>query len=229
MGQTNMPHPRLVCDEALFDFGTRSNSIDVDHDFTIRNMGDTPLVISQVRSGCGCTQAKLSQNTIEPGSNSVLSARLSLKGIIGAKRTSIYLHSNDPEKPIFQCQISGTAVGDLSVPSPKITAPAQDSGAHAITAYPPDITLASSGPETSNAVRYVILSGYHDRPFNVTNVVVIPPLFPARIHSMKPAWTRLKIGPITPNAVTSGAVIRIYTDTPGATPLDIPVKSTRQP
>jgi len=305
IGQTPAPHPHLVCDQALFDYGVKPNTVDVDHVFTIRNTGDAPLVISQVRSGCGCTQAKLSQNTIEPGSNAVLSARLSLRGVIGAKRTSIYLHSNDPGNPVFQCQLSGSAVIDLSVSPaqitftysplttpaeqhlivtsqagstnritavesqgaffraaiatnapgygvvvvtpatntppetlqgmiiistdhprfPQFTVPIQSLVAHDINAYPSEITLGDEGHETPDHVRYIILRGFNDQPFNITNVVVIPPSFPARLHSMKPTWAKLKVGPIIPETVITGAIIRIYTDTPGSAPLDIPVKS----
>ena len=118
-GQTNMSRSHIVCDAPLFDFGTKSNSVEVDHEFLIRNAGNMPLVIAQVRSGCGCTQATLTQNTIPPGSNAVLSARLTLKGIVGPKRTHIYLHTNDPANPVFQFQLSGSAVVGSSVTPPK--------------------------------------------------------------------------------------------------------------
>jgi len=284
--------------------------MDVDHDFTIRNLGDIPLVISQVRSGCGCTLAHLSQNTIAPGSNAVLSTRLTLRGIVGPKRTTLYLHTNDPEKPIFQCQLSGSAVIDLAVSPPQITftytplaaAPAEQrlivtgqststsritslevqgsffratiasnvpgygvilvtpttntlseplkgmvvistdhplfprlavpvltSVTHNLDAYPQEIMLDSTGHEPPGNVRYVVLRGHEDQSFNVTNIVVIPPIIPVRLHSMKPSWVRLKVGPITPEGAASGAVIRVYTDMPGAAPLNIPVRPTPHP
>ena len=309
LGQTNTLHPLLVCDEPTFDFGVKPNSIDVEHNFVIRNAGTGPLIISQVRSGCGCTQAQLGRYTIDPGSNTVLSTRLNLKGVIGPKRTSIYLHSNDPEKPVFQCQLTGSAMIDLSVnPSqltfaysslgspaeqrlivtgqasstaritsvecqgsffratletnapgygvirvtpatnspaeclqgmliistdhpkfPKFIVPVQSSIVRDITAYPSEITFDPSEPQTRNHDRYVVLRRIDDQPFNVTNVVVIPPAFPARLHSMKPVWAKLKVGPIIPEKVNTGAIIRVYTDLPGAAPLDIPVRPIKRP
>ncbi len=303
-GQTPAPQPRLICDEPLFDFGVRPNSVEVEHDFIIRNAGDVPLVVSQVRSGCGCTLAHLSQSTIAPGSNAVLSTRLTLRGIVGPKRTSLYLHTNDPEKPVFQCLLAGSAITDLSVSPPQITftysslaipigqrliATGQATSTARITAieaqgtffqasiesnapgygvilvtpstntpaepqkgmlvistdhprlqrltvpilatvvrdfnaYPEEITLDSAAPETPANIRYVVLRGREDQSFNVTNIVVIPPIIPARLHSMKPAWARLKVGPISPEAASSGAVIRVFSDIPGAAPLDIPVR-----
>lgn len=306
LGQTNKPHPSLVCDESLFDYGVRPNSVEVEHNFIIRNSGNLPLVISQVRSGCGCTQAKLSQNTIEPGTNAVLSTRLTLRGVVGPKRTHIYLHSNDPENPVFQCQLSGSAVTDLAVTPqqvtftysplsppteqqlivtgksdftaritaiktegsffhatitsntpgygviivtpttnapvevlkgiviistdhprfPQLTVPIVTSVIRDLNAYPPEIVLDTAGHAPPGNVHYIILRGREDQPFTVTNVVVIPPLFPARLHSTKPAWARLKVGPIPADGVNSGAVIRVYTDKAGASPLDIPVRAT---
>ena len=304
LGQSNVPNAHLVCDEPLFDFGTRPNTVEVDHDFVIRNSGELPLVISQVRSGCGCTHAQMSQSVIVPGSNAVLSARLTLRGIVGLKRTNIYLHTNDPDKPVFQCQLSGTAVADLSVspaqltftytPSsvptpqrlivtgqaasntritsiecqgtffraeiasntvgygvitvtpatntpienvpgfviiatdhprfPRLIVPIQTSVIRDLNAYPPEITLNSSGADPLGNVRYLILRGHDEQPFNVTNVVVIPPLFPARIHSTKTSWARLKVGPIPAGALSTGAVVRVYIDKPDSKPLDIPVR-----
>lgn len=308
LGQTNPPRPHITCDAPLFDFGVKPNSAEVDHNFEIRNIGDAPLVIAQVRSGCGCTRAVLDQNTIEPGNHAVLSTRLNLRGVVGLKRANIYLHTNDPEKPVFQCQLSGTAVADLSVtplqivftysplthptaqrivltgqtastaritameaqgsffkavietntpgygtimvtpssnaPSgpqqgmviistdhprfPRLTVPIQSSVVRDLNAYPAEIVFDTTVPDTHN-VRYVVLSRHDDQPFNVTNVVVTPPLFPARIHSMKPSWARLKVGPVLSDGVNSGAVIRVITDSPGVAPLDIPVRMpTRQ-
>ncbi|MEI6169220.1 MAG: DUF1573 domain-containing protein [bacterium] len=229
LGQTNLPRPRLVCDEPLFDYGIKPNSIEIEHDFVIRNTGDLPLIISQVRSGCGCTRAQLSQNTLAPGSNAVLSARLSLRGVVGPKQTHIYLHSNDPENPVFQCKMAGSAVIDPSVKPPPPATPAPPVVERDLSSFPPEITIDPSETVPLGNVHYVIVRGKNDQPFNVTNVVVIPPAFPARLHSMKQVWARLKVGPITPASLGSGAVVRVYTDMPGAMPLDIPVRPVRSP
>ena len=229
LGQTNSPRARLVCDEPLFDYGIRPNSIEVDHNFVIRNTGDLPLVISQVRSGCGCTRAQLSQNTLAPGSNAVLSARLSLRGVVGPKQTNIYLHSNDPVSPVFQCKMAGSAVMDPSAVPPAPAMPAPPVVERDLTAFPSEISVDPLEKAPLGSVHYVIVRGKNEQPFNVTNVVVIPPAFPARLHSLKSVWARLKVGPITPASLGSGTVVRVYTDMPGAMPLDIPVRQVRSP
>lgn len=229
LGQTHSPQPRLVCVEPLFDYGVKSNSIEIEHDFILRNAGGMPLIISQVRSGCGCTRAQLSHNTLAPGSNAVLSARLSLRGVVGPKQTHIYLHSNDPVNPVFQCKITGSAVMDPAVIPPPPATPVPPPVERDLSAYPPEITVDPAATAPLGNVHYVIVRGKHDQAFNVTNVVVIPPSFPARLHSMKSAWARLKVGPLTRSSLGSGAVVRVYTDMPGASPLDIPVRAAQRP
>ncbi len=107
---------------------------------------------------------------------------------------------------------------------PRLTVPIQSSVVRDLNAYPAEVVFDSTGPDTQNNVRYVVLRRHNDQPFSVTNVMVTPPLFPARIHSMKPSWVRLKVGPVLSDGVNSGAVVRILTDIPGVAPLDIPVR-----
>jgi hypothetical protein len=159
----------------------------------------------------------------------VLSTRLSLRGVVGPKQTHIYLHSNDPQNPVFQCKMAGSAVIDPSVIPPSPATPAPPPVERDLTAFPPEITVDPAEKAPLGNVHYVIVRGKNDQPFNVTNVVVMPPAFPARLHSMKSVWSRLKVGPITADSLGSGAVVRVYTDMPGAAPLEIPVKPARSP
>jgi hypothetical protein len=107
--------PLAACSLPICDFGTRNNRDSTNHVFVIENKGDQPLVISQVRSGCGCTQTVLSTNTIAPGTAATLRATLNLRGYAGPKRVSIYLHTNDPSHPVLQCQFTGIAVPDMEI------------------------------------------------------------------------------------------------------------------
>lgn len=113
LGSSNPP--LAACRFPVCDFGTRSNRESTNHVFVIENKGDQPLVISQVRSGCGCTQTVLSTNTIAPGTAATLKANLTLRGYVGPKRISIYLHTNDPSHPVLQCQFTGIAVPDMEI------------------------------------------------------------------------------------------------------------------
>ena len=118
LGGTN--GPLVTCDNPVFDFGTQMNTEDVLHTFQVSNIGDAPLTISQVRTGCGCTKADLDRNTIPPGETASLSTRLTLRGHSGVKRSTIYLHTNDPAHPVFLCQYQGTAVAELEIVPPAL-------------------------------------------------------------------------------------------------------------
>lgn len=120
-GATQPPAPRIACDSPVYDYGAVDNRQTVEHTFLLRNDGTLPLVITEVRAGCGCTTTALSTNTISPGHTARLTARLSLQGIMGPKPSSIYLHSNDPQNPVFACQFTGTALAELEVSPARIS------------------------------------------------------------------------------------------------------------
>lgn len=114
------PAPRLVCDQPLFDYGEVDNTQTVRHAFVLRNDGDAPLNLLQVRTGCGCALAQLATNRIPPGGQTTLSAQLTLQGRFGPRRSSIYVKSDDPLQPYCQLQFSGRARATLEVDPPLV-------------------------------------------------------------------------------------------------------------
>ena len=106
--------PKLVCDEPTFDFGERDSDTTVNHEFVLRNSGAAPLVISGVRSSCGCTVASMKQKTLQPGEQTLVEAKFNLKGRRGRQQKSIQIQSNDPTKPQMHLWMKGTAVAELS-------------------------------------------------------------------------------------------------------------------
>lgn len=113
--------PCLAVDCPTYDFGSALNTGQVAHVFVLRNTGSAKLDISKVQTSCGCATTKLGTNSIPPGAETELATALDLRGRSGPQRKSIYVHSNDPLKPIFQLQITGDAVAATNVSG---TAPA---------------------------------------------------------------------------------------------------------
>ncbi|MDA0990255.1 MAG: DUF1573 domain-containing protein [Verrucomicrobia bacterium] len=99
--------PKVVCDAPTYDFGTVTGESSIQHVFTVRNDGDSPLQISRVKPSCGCTTAKLPTNTLQPGEAVDISTSLSLKGRNGPQKKYIYVESNDPSQPRYQLEIKG--------------------------------------------------------------------------------------------------------------------------
>ena len=56
----NMPvkFPVMTFDNNTFDFGTIQNGTPVETIFTYTNTGDAPLVVSDIKPTCGCTDLR---------------------------------------------------------------------------------------------------------------------------------------------------------------------------
>ncbi len=109
------PVPRLVCPEPAYSFGSLINTQEVVHEFVIRNGGDASLKINKVRMSCGCMLLRLMNDNIEPGAQTILRARFSLRGLSGAQRKRILLLSNDPLRPRVTLQLTGEAIAELEI------------------------------------------------------------------------------------------------------------------
>lgn len=106
--------PRIVALEPIFDFGEKQSTDEaVEHDFLIRNEGATSLVIESVRSSCGCTAVKPSQDVVPPGGEAAIRARFDLRGRNGYQIKTITVNSNDPKTPTLTMQLKGTIVQAL--------------------------------------------------------------------------------------------------------------------
>ena len=113
--------PCLVCEVPVFDFGSSDGSCNIRHDFLLRNTGDALLTLGTVRTGCGCTSARLSTNSLPPGNSAALTASLDLRGRSGPQRISIYVETNDPRLPVLQLQMTGRAVALVEINPTTVT------------------------------------------------------------------------------------------------------------
>ena len=58
----------ISAEETSFDFGTiKEANGNVSHTFQIKNIGDSPLVLTRVIASCGCTTPEWTKEPIEPG------------------------------------------------------------------------------------------------------------------------------------------------------------------
>ena len=113
--EESVAQPNLVLVEPVFEFGEVDNSETVTHTFVLRNEGDAPLEISDVKPDCGCTTADAKQRTVAPGEETELTASLKLAGRYGALRKRVRIFSNDPDTPHAVVTLSGTATSMIDV------------------------------------------------------------------------------------------------------------------
>jgi hypothetical protein len=64
---SNQPLTTIALSESNFDFGKIKKGDKVEHIYEITNTGTNPLVISEVKPGCGCTAPDFTKEPIMPG------------------------------------------------------------------------------------------------------------------------------------------------------------------
>lgn len=62
----------------------------------IKNVGNQPLRIFEVKPACGCTTAPLDKDILQPGDVATIDIKLDLKGNIGPVHKDINIMTNDP-------------------------------------------------------------------------------------------------------------------------------------
>jgi hypothetical protein len=64
---SNQPLTTIALAENSFDFGNIKKGDKVEHIYEVTNTGTNPLVISEVKPGCGCTAGDFTKEPILPG------------------------------------------------------------------------------------------------------------------------------------------------------------------
>ena len=92
------PQPAIMFVEKIKDFGTVAKGEKVHAVFEVKNTGQAPLEISQVRPTCGCTVAEFDR-TIPPGGSGKVVAEVDTTGFNGPISKAVLVFSNDPATP----------------------------------------------------------------------------------------------------------------------------------
>jgi len=85
--------PQIMFDKVVHDYGTIYKEGDGNCVFTFTNKGNEPLVLSTVRSSCGCTVPKWPREPILPGKSSKISVKYDTRRM-GTINKSITVLSN---------------------------------------------------------------------------------------------------------------------------------------
>jgi hypothetical protein len=73
--------PEIAFDKTEHDFGTIANGTPVETVFTYTNTGKSPLVVSNIKSSCGCTvPSDWSKDPLAPGESGKFTVKYSGKG-----------------------------------------------------------------------------------------------------------------------------------------------------
>jgi hypothetical protein len=97
--------PTIDFDTRVHDFGLVTEGDPLKHVFQVINRGTAPLVLSEVRTSCGCTAALLGVTTLPPGGSGPLDVSMDTHGARGQGTRRITVSSNDPRQPTAALEI----------------------------------------------------------------------------------------------------------------------------
>ncbi len=94
--------PVIEFEKEIHDFGKVIQGERVSYGFKFKNTGKSDLVITQVKTSCGCTVPKFKKEPIKPGEERIITVTFNSSGRKGIQNKTITVLSN--------CQPSTTVV-----------------------------------------------------------------------------------------------------------------------
>ena len=94
--------------ETVHDYGTIKKGADGTCEFTFKNTGDEPLVLSNVKASCGCTIPTWPKDPILPGKSNVIKVVYDTKRV-GLINKTITVMSDAKTNPVV-LTIKGTVI-----------------------------------------------------------------------------------------------------------------------
>ena len=95
--------PRLTFAEKSHDFGDIQQGDKVSHTFRFTNTGSQPLLISEVKTTCGCTATHWTKEPVAPGATGEVSATFNSAGKRNVQRKVVAIYSNavNPQETVI--------------------------------------------------------------------------------------------------------------------------------
>lgn len=90
--------PKLVVDNAKYEFGKVKEGDEISHVFKIKNEGTAELVITNVSPACGCTASDFTK-TLAPGAEGIVKLSVKTARMNGPTERYADIISNDPAQP----------------------------------------------------------------------------------------------------------------------------------
>ena len=100
----------ITFDKTIINYGTIDKGANGVRDFVFTNTGNAPLIISNVKSTCGCTIPKTPEKPILPGESDKIQVKYDTKRV-GFIRKSISVTSN-ASNPSVVLKITGQVIAD---------------------------------------------------------------------------------------------------------------------
>ncbi len=92
-----------------FDFGKLEHKADASIEFMFTNIGDKPLIITNVSSSCGCTVPSYPKDALKPGEKASIKVKYD-SNRVGVFHKSVKVFCNTDDSPV-KLEISGEVKG----------------------------------------------------------------------------------------------------------------------
>ena len=106
LAKENAPHGTAEFISPDHDFGEQWVGGKLNHVFEVKNVGDKPLKILNVKPSCGCTLANYDK-VVEPGGTGKITVVVDTKKLFGSFRKTIRVTTDDPVTANATLSISG--------------------------------------------------------------------------------------------------------------------------
>ena len=101
--------PTITFEEKSHNFGGINQGEKVQYDFVYKNTGSEPLIISNVRTSCGCTAPNWSKEPLPVGESATLKIVFNSTGKRGMQNKIITITSNATNNP-ERVKITGNVI-----------------------------------------------------------------------------------------------------------------------
>jgi hypothetical protein len=209
----SIPCARIDFATPTFVFHRASPGDSIKYSFTFTNTGNAPLIISAVRSDCGCTTANDWTRRVEPGKTGAIPVQLDVADNwpSGPVNKTVTVDSNDPANPAIVLQIRG----DIWKPVD-------------FTPMLASFNLIADAPAASTAIHIV---NNTDSPLTLSSLQMNHPNFRTLLQTNRPGKEfELVITaqpPFTPGSLQ--AEIKLKTSAGAQPEIRVPVYATIQP
>jgi hypothetical protein len=90
---------KIAVDKSIYDFGTiKEDEGSVNAVFTNKNTTKVPIILSEVRTTCGCTAPDWTREPIAPGKTGKVTATYSPRGNVGPFEKSVTINISVGDK-----------------------------------------------------------------------------------------------------------------------------------
>lgn len=97
----NGPTTTIAFSESDFKFGKIKKGDKVEHVYEVTNTGTNPLVISEVKPGCGCTVPDFTKDPILPGQKGKITLKFDSSSFDGMVTKQAEVFANVEKSPIL--------------------------------------------------------------------------------------------------------------------------------